>query len=253
MKRLTDIAASRPVATVLVPAVLLGLCASAGGDKPQRLADRKAYLVDITRLMKKTWPGNRTINIVCHGHSVPAGYFKTPVVDTFNAYPHLLHKALKARYPHAVINVIVTAIGGESADSGARRFDRDVLSHRPDVVTIDYALNDRGLGLARARKAWEAMIAKAKAKNVKVILLTPTGDTGAKLDDPADPLNRHAEQVRGIAAAQGVALADSLAATRKHIADGGKLTDLMSQVNHPNRKGHDLVVAELLKWFPGSP
>ena len=35
--------------------------------------------------------------------SVPAGYFKTPEVDTMNSYPHLLHAALAARFPHAVI------------------------------------------------------------------------------------------------------------------------------------------------------
>ncbi|MEK5235702.1 hypothetical protein NST99_08380 [Paenibacillus sp. FSL L8-0470] len=34
--------------------------------------------------------GERTLNIVCHGHSVPSGYFATPIVDTFHAYPHLL-------------------------------------------------------------------------------------------------------------------------------------------------------------------
>ena len=59
---------------------------------------------DVVAALKATWPGNRTVNIVCHGHSVPAGYFKTPVVDTFNAYPHLLHRGLKDRFPFAVIN-----------------------------------------------------------------------------------------------------------------------------------------------------
>ena len=33
------------------------------------------------------------------------------------------------------------------------------------------------------------------------------------------------------------------------INSGKPLADLMSQVNHPNRHGHDLVVAELMKWF----
>ena len=33
------------------------------------------------------------------GHSVPAGYFAIPFVDTFNAYPHLLHLGLKQRFP----------------------------------------------------------------------------------------------------------------------------------------------------------
>ena len=98
---------------------------------------------------------------------MPAGYAKTPAVDTFNAYPHLVHRALKERYPSAVINVIVTAIGGEASGGGAARFERDVLSHKPDLVLIDYALNDRGLGLDRAKAAWKAMIEKAQARRSK--------------------------------------------------------------------------------------
>lgn len=52
------------------------------------IADRTKYLKEVTDELRKEWPKNKTINIVCHGHSVPAGYFATPVVDTFNAYPH---------------------------------------------------------------------------------------------------------------------------------------------------------------------
>ncbi|MEN6427970.1 MAG: SGNH/GDSL hydrolase family protein [Phycisphaerales bacterium] len=95
------------------------------------------YLLSVTTELSRQWPQNRTVNIVCHGHSVPAGYFRTPVVDTFNAYPHLLHRGLKERFPYAVVNVIVTAIGGENSESGAKRFERDVVALRPDVVTID--------------------------------------------------------------------------------------------------------------------
>ncbi len=209
----------------------------------------QTYLSDISAALTKQWPTNRTINIVCHGHSVPAGYFKTPLVDTFNAYPHLLHKALKDRFPYAVINVTVTAIGGENAESGAKRFEKDVLSLRPDVVAIDYALNDRGIGLARAEAAWKFMITNAVQKGIKIILLTPTPDLRSKLEDPADPLNQHAEQVRRLARDYGVGLGDSLAQFRTAI-EKAKLEEFMSQSNHPNRRGHDLVVAELLKWFP---
>src|SRR5438132_6042675 len=139
-------------------------------------ADKATYLSVLAELLKKEWPKNRTVNIVCHGHSVPAGYFKTPQVDTFNAYPHLFHAAIKRHYPAAVLNVIVTAIGGENSVSGAARFEKDVLSHNPDLVLIDYALNDRPLPLDKSRAAWASMIEKALAKNVKVLLLTPTGD-----------------------------------------------------------------------------
>lgn len=189
------------------------------------------------------------MNIVCHGHSVPAGYFKTPVVETFNAYPHLLHRALKEKFPYAVINVIVTAIGGENSEAGAKRFEADVLALHPDVVTIDYALNDRAIGLACAEAAWRSMITNALQRHVKVVLLTPTPDTGARLESPADPLSRHAEQIRSLAREYRVGLVDSLAAFKTQAGAGRRLEDFMSQANHPNRQGHELVAGELLRLF----
>jgi acyl-CoA thioesterase I len=119
------------------------------------------YLSRAVEHLMLEWPNNRTINFAFHGHSVPAGYFATPVVSTFDAYPHLLHLELKARFPNAVVNTIVTAVGGENAEQGAARFDRDVLGLKPEVVTIDYGLNDRGLGFGRAGAAWQTMIEAA--------------------------------------------------------------------------------------------
>jgi hypothetical protein len=77
------------------------------------LANCADYLAEIQRELEKTWPDNRTITIVCHGHSVPAGYFATPTVDSVNAYPHVLFTKLKKRYSNAVVSIIVTAVGGE--------------------------------------------------------------------------------------------------------------------------------------------
>jgi lysophospholipase L1-like esterase len=220
------------------------------GSKPQEIADSKTYLADVSALFKKTWPENRTVNLVFHGHSVPAGYFKTPVVDSPNAYPHLLFMRLKERFPFALINVIVTAIGGETSESGAARFETDVLSHKPDVICIDYALNDRPLGLEKTERALVSMIAKAKERNIKVILLTPTADMDAKWDDPGDPLNQQAELIKALAGEYRVGLVDSLREFKSYVMNGGNLSDLMSQGNHPNRKGHELVAAKLLEWFP---
>lgn len=215
-----------------------------------QVAEQSEYMATIVRELQADWPTNHTVNLVCHGHSVPAGYARTPEVRTFDAYPYLLHRGLSERFPHAVINVIVTAIGGEDSEHGAARYVRDVMSLRPEVVTIDYGLNDRRIGLVRAEKAWRSMIETALAAHVKVILLTPTGDLRAKLDDLEDPLNQHAKQIRRLAAEYQVGLVDSLGAFKNHIQAGGKLPDLMAQVNHPNKQGHALVADDLIKWFP---
>jgi len=219
----------------------------------QGVADKETYLIDVVREMLKPWPDNRTINIVVHGHSVPSGYFTTPVVNAIDAYPHLLYVGLKQRFAYAVINVIVTAIGGENSELGAARFESDVLCHKPEVVTIDYALNDRVLGLEGAERAWRSMIETSLAKGVKVIVLTPTHDLlSLRRGEPiwSEELPKHAAQVRRLAAEYSVGLADSDAAFNHYIASGGDVLDLLSHINHPNKLGHELVARELLRWFP---
>lgn len=236
-------------------AAILIFCAALHGNCEEAapaVAAPESYLAAFVKVAETPWPHNHTLNIVCHGHSVPSGYGKTPAVHTLDAYPHLLRAGLSERFPLAVINVIVTAIGGENSRAGAARFQRDVLTLRPDVVTIDYALNDRRLPLPEARKNWVQMIEQAQAANVKVILLTPTPDQSAKLTDPADPLNQHAAQIRALAAEYHTGLVDSLAVFQAAVTGGKPLVELMAQVNHPNRQGHELVAHELLAWFPAS-
>ena len=234
----------RALRTTLTLACLVALQAAAQDSKPAG----SGYLSPIIAELEKTWPANRVVNVVVHGHSVPAGYFKTPEVRSLEAYPHLLRVELARRYPRAVVNVIVTAKGGEDSVKGAARFETDVLDHRPDVVLIDYSLNDRRIGLDAARGAWTEMVRKALAHGVKVILLTPTPDMSARFGDPADPLELHAEQVRRVAAEFQVGLVDSTAAFHR-ATDAAGLKEWMAQVNHPNAAGHKLVAEEIFKYF----
>ncbi|MDR2135242.1 MAG: SGNH/GDSL hydrolase family protein [Treponema sp.] len=215
------------------------------------IADSVHYLDAILDAMAVKWPDNRTINIVCHGHSVPAGYFATPYVNTLEAYPAQLLRFITERFPFAVVNVIVTAIGGESSPAGAERFERDVLCHRPDLVTVDYGLNDRGIGLAEAEKAWRFMIETALNRGCKVILLTPTWDqTYFAGGEGWKQLADHAAQIRILADKYEVGLADSFAAFSKHVHQHEDLVGLLSHVNHPSAKGHRLVAEALGGFFP---
>jgi hypothetical protein len=212
-------------------------------------ADAGTYLDSVKSELTKEWPANRLVNVVFHGHSVPTGYFRTPDVRTLQAYPHLTLAALKDRYPFAVVNTIVTSIGGEQSEQGAARFEKEVLTHRPDVLFIDYALNDRIIGLERARKAWETMIERALTEDVKVILFTPTPDQSVDILDDATPLAQHAAQIRALAAKYHIGIVDSYAAFQALAKNGVPVADFMSQVNHPNEKGHAIVTYLIMKWF----
>jgi hypothetical protein len=124
-----------------------------------------------------------------------------------------------------------------------------VLNHKPDVLFIDYALNDTGIGAATSRKAWEYMIKAALKKSIKVILLTATPDQRVDLLSKETDLQRICNQVIELSKEYQTGLVDNYAIFQKLVSSGEKVTDYMSQVNHPNEKGHQLVVDGIMKYF----
>jgi len=188
----------------------------------------REYLKELDSDLRKVYPSNKTINIVCHGHSIPCGYTVSHIVKMADAYPRLLHNFLCNRYPMAVTNVIVSAIGGENSISGANRFKEDVLCHKPRLITIDYGRNDMYLNAADSRENLKKMIETALEKDINIILLTPFMDCGE----------------------YEIGLADVRKACLDNIAKGKSLSDYLISVNHPDWEGHSLILSELKKWFP---
>lgn len=212
-------------------------------------AQQQDYLKEVKEELVKKWPANRTINLVFHGHSVPAGYGRTPEVRTFDSYPFLVLDEIKKKYPTAVVNVIVTAIGGENSTQGLKRFKQDVLIHKPDVLFIDYALNDRKIGLQQSKQNMEEMIKLALSEKIKVIILTPSADEAVDLLKPGNELELFATQLKQLAEQYKIGLADSYEQFR-HVAEERKnLHEYMAQSNHPNRLGHELIAHEIMNYF----
>ncbi len=227
--------------------LLIGLLISGIGFA-QKPASSTHYLDSIKVELQKKWPDNRTINLVFHGHSVPTGYRFAGIVKPLGSYPYLTLKKIKQEYPFAVVNVILTSIGGEQAEQGAKRMKDEVLTHRPDVLFIDYALNDRRIGLKRAKTAWEKMIKEAKAYGTKVILMTPTPDLRENIESPDAELAKHSRQIRELAKKYNIGLVDSYAVFKK-LAEKEPLEPYMAQNNHINTRGHELVAEAIMEYF----
>lgn len=216
-------------------------------------ADKKDYLKDMAEKLRKVWPDNESLTVVCHGHSIPCGYMADNVTRPFDAYPHLFHAALAERFPHSVINVTVTATGGENSLSGAKRFKRDVLTHRPYLVTIDYGRNDMFLSEEQMRVAWRDMTKEALDAGCKVLLLTPAPDSGAvyyeenerRLTDA-----KMAEIIRETAERFQVGLADVHGTFERLFAQGHNRSEYAASVNHPNRRGHEIIADCMMEWVP---
>ena len=197
--------------------------------------------------LRAKWPKNRTINMVFHGHSVPSGYHKTPQVKPFESYPFMVYQGMNERFPTAVINCITTAIGGENSVQGAARFERDVLPYHPDLLFIDYAINDRSLKVEDVEKAWRSMIESAQKHQITLVLITPTGTRFNKFDDPTDALAIRAALIRKLGQEYKLPVADVSARWEEVLKGGTDQETLLSQGLHPNQQGHAIAAKEILR------
>lgn len=75
------------------------------------------------------------ITVVFLGGSITRGGGASGYVESTAAW-------LDSTWPHAEISVINAGISGTDSAFGAKRFDRDVLVHNPDLVLIEFAVND---------------------------------------------------------------------------------------------------------------
>ena len=63
-----------------------------------------------------------------------------------------------AQYPNANVSEINAAIGGTGSDLGVFRLEQDVLRHAPDLLFVEFAVNDHGAPLDRIEKAMEGLV-----------------------------------------------------------------------------------------------
>ena len=65
---------------------------------------------------------------------------------------------LRTRYSTARFNEVNAAIGGTGSDLGVFRLQRDVLSRKPDLVFVEFAVNDGGAAPAQIYRCMEGIV-----------------------------------------------------------------------------------------------
>lgn len=200
--------------------------------------------------------------IVAFGDSTTAPRGKTPV------YAALLADELS--FAGGAVQVINAGIGGNTTQNAQDRFEKDVLSRQPDVVVMQFGINDSAVdvwkkppaagprvSLAHYRSHLRQMVRALKQRGARVVLMTPNPitwtDALRKLYNsapyiPDDPdgmnvlLRGYADAVRQLAAEEGVGCVDIYAAFQKAASmPSTKAAGLTSDGMHPNSDGHRLV------------
>ena len=84
---------------------------------------------------------DKKLKVVYFGGSVTAGYGSTNA--GLYSWQALSSKRLKDNFPSADISVVNTAIGESGTYFGTYRLKQDVIDQKPDLLFIEYAINDK--------------------------------------------------------------------------------------------------------------
>lgn len=113
------------------------------------------------------------VTIAYFGGSITAGAGASNPEQT--SYRALMTQWLKQEFPQSQITEVNAAIGGTGSDLGAFRNSYDVLRFKPDLVIVEYAVNDGGAPpeqIARGVEGIVRQIWRADARTDIVFLYT---------------------------------------------------------------------------------
>jgi lysophospholipase L1-like esterase len=193
--------------------------------------------------------GSSPVTIVCLGDSVTGVYYHT---GGRRAYPEMLELAIRKALPQAQVKVINAGISGHATTQGLARLDRDVLQHKPDLVTISFGLNDMTrLTEEQFVANLKTLVVRCREAKAQVVLCTPNAviTTSGR---PVEKLVRYCDRIRELGRTLKVPVCDQFAAGESLRAKdpwAWRLT--MSDEIHPNMDGHKRMAQELCHTITG--
>lgn len=188
-------------------------------------------------------------------------------------YADLLQKELPER--GLSVRVINAGIGGNNTHHARARFEKDVLTHTPKIVVIQFGINDAAVDVWKDPPATKPRVSLADYENnlrhlidvletrdVRVVLMTPNPlrwtpkmrelyGKPPYLPNETDGFNikleEYAETIRRLAKTENVPLVDVYKRFEQFgNKEGQSVNDLLLDGIHPNDRGHRLVADQLI-------
>ncbi|MBN1317327.1 MAG: exo-alpha-sialidase [Anaerolineales bacterium] len=254
----------------ILPDMTIGLLYESGQRNPyERIAYTRFNLEWLTD-SKDSLPPHHVypLRVVAFGDSTTA--YREGVKQV---YSERLAETLLAR--GIQVKMVNAGVPGQNTEQARQRFVDDVLAHNPNLVIIQFGINDAAVDVWKAPPADQPrvpleryamnlryFVTTLKARNAEVVLMTPNplrwteemrkmyGKAPYDPDD-ADGFNtllvKYTEIVRQTADEFKIPLVDVFRAYKAYPQqEGQELADLYLDSQHPNDVGHRLVAGLLL-------
>lgn len=189
----------------------------------------------LKNLMKRAANGESLVIGFLGGSITQGSLSSTPKT----CYAYLVYEWWKKSFPNAAFSFVNGGIGGTTSHYGGARAWKDVLCYRPDIVTVDFSVNDDANEFFE--ETYEGMLRRllaAPSAPAVVVLNNAFYDTGKNAQDYHNRIADH----YGI---PHVSIKDTVYPD----VESGKIVraDITPDNLHPNDKGHRLVADEICK------
>lgn len=189
----------------------------------------------LKNLMKRAAKGESLVIGFLGGSITQGSLSSTPKT----CYAYLVYEWWKKSFPNAAFSFVNGGIGGTTSHYGGARAWKDVLCYRPDIVTVDFSVNDDANEFFE--ETYEGMLRRllAAPSDLAVVVLNNVFyDTGKNAQNYHNRIADH----YGI---PHVSIKDTVYPD----VESGKIVraDITPDNLHPNDKGHRLVADEICK------
>ena len=148
---------------------------------------------------------------------------------------------LKEQFPKSLVSIINAGISGTNSRFGVFRLERDVIAFQPDIVGIEYCVNDGGAEDGEVIQAMESLVVRLKQlpNPPAIFIIEAASKTGVNL-------SRH----RQVARHYGLLEVDMQEAVDRRLKnDPNGWSSLFGDGVHPNKEGNAFYASVIEEKF----
>ncbi|MBQ8825783.1 MAG: SGNH/GDSL hydrolase family protein [Oscillospiraceae bacterium] len=193
----------------------------------------------LAKVFKKAQSGEK-ITVAYLGGSITQG----SSAGDKDCYARLTTNWLEEKFPDAEIEYVRAGIGATGSYIGVHRANRDVLSKNPDLIFIDFSVNDTHEHTERNINSYDSLLRKLwnHDTNPAVVTIAMTQEDGTSFQ----------EQHSDICVAYDIPMISYREAILDVINNGHIIWDDISDDNiHPNVPGHKVLTEIITTYLQG--
>ena len=215
------------------------------------LSEEEIYDLMVNRSLMTTGDMTRMANVLSkaqNGEEITVAYLGGSITYGMTVAPNEPEKCwayrstewLREQFPDATVNYINAGMSGTPSILGNARLERDVLAYDPDIVFVEFAVNDGNS--SEYQVAYDSLVRTllTQDKDIAVVLLFTVIESGHTCQ----------EYMSKVGEQYGLPMISEPNSLGVEFADGRMAwTDYSDDQSHPNEAGHKIVTDFVTNYY----